>query len=106
MPKKNDMTGGTIYISSADGKVWQVFEGIKEASLECADAIDNFSQEYRNMLIGSHCEFTATAKLPKETMALLLGFKNYNCYSRFIRRRKRHAEQERRRRLKEGSFHA
>ena len=63
MPTRNDMTGGTIYISSADGKVWQAFEGIKEASLECADAIDNFSQEYRNMLIGSHCQFTATVKM-------------------------------------------
>lgn len=100
------MTGGTIYISLADGKVWQAFEGIKEASLECADAIDNFSQEYRNMLIGSYCEFTATVKMTNENKAVLLGFKNYNCYSRFIRRRKRHAEQERRRRLKEGSFHA
>lgn len=101
MPIRNDMTGGTIYISSADGKVWQAFEEIKEASLECADAIDNFSQEYRNMLIGSHCEFTATVKITKENMAVLLGFKNYNCYSRFIRRVKRRKEKERRRKLKE-----
>lgn len=101
MPPRNDMTGGTIYISSADGKVWQAFEGIKEASLECADAIDNFSQEYRNMLIGSHCEFTATMKMTNENKAVLLGFKNYNCYSRFIRRVKRRKEKERRRKLKE-----
>ena len=101
MTIRNDMTGGTIYISSADGKVWQAFEEIKEASLESADAIENFSQEYRNTLIGSHCEFTATMKITKENMAVLLGFKNYNCYSRFIRRIKRWEERERRRKLKE-----
>lgn len=105
MPTRNDMTGGTIYISSADGKVWKAFEGIKEAAITCSDAINEFSREYKDLLNGNF-EFTAHCKISNENKAVLLGFKNYNCYSRYIRRMKRKKEQERRRILKEGYFHA
>ena len=52
------------------------------------------------------CHIAYSGCMSLETQARILGFKNYNCYSRFIRRQKRRAEHERRRRLKEGSFHA
>ena len=93
----------TIYISSEDGEEWQVFEGIKETSLTYTDENDDVFIA-TPFLLEHHlfCDFDFSL----ETKAQILVFKNYNCYSRFIRRRKRHAEQERRRRLKEGSFHA
>ena len=99
MPTRNDMTGGTLYFSTSDGKAYQAFEGVKKVSLTCVESDDDIPFDFR---FPQTAEFTATVKLPKETMALLLGFKNYNCYSRYIRRRKRRAEQERRRRLKRG----
>lgn len=48
------------------------------------------------------CHIAYSGNMSLETQARLLGFKNYNCYSRFIRRQKRKKEQERRRRLKGG----
>ena len=47
------------------------------------------------------CHITYSGNMSLETQAKLLGFKNYNCYSRFIRRKKRWEEKERRRKLKE-----
>ena len=102
MPIRNDMTGGIIYISSADGKEWKAFEGIKEAAITCSDAINEFSKKYKDLLMGNCCEFTAAIKMSNENKAVLFGFKNYNCYSRFIRRQKRKREKERRIKLKEG----
>lgn len=96
MPTKNDMTGGTIYFSTADSPVKQAFNGLTEVTFTCD------GEDVETLFYPQTAEFTATVKLPKETQARILGFKNYNCYSRFIRRMKRHTEQERRRRLKGG----
>ena len=100
MPTRNDMTGGTIYFSTADSPVKQVFNGLTEVTFSCG------GEDVETLFYPLTVEFTATVKMTNENKAVLLGFKNYNCYSRFIRRMKRREEQERRRRLKEGSFHA
>lgn len=96
----NDMTGGTIYFSTSDGMAWKAFEGIKEASITCSDAISEFSHQDIIDSVAMPLEFMLQLKMSDETRARMLGFKNYNCYSRSIRRMKRRKEKERRRRLK------
>lgn len=95
MPTFGNEDYQTVYISTADGKVWQAFEGIKEALITGTNEIQDF--------IFDNLEFTGTLKINKETMAKLRGFKNYNCYCRYIRRKKRIMEQQRRRRLKQNA---
>lgn len=103
MPERNNyMEHATVYISSAGGKISQAFEGIKESAFTCSDQFQNWSKEYWDMVYGNF-EFTARARIDKDALAKIAGFKNYNCYSRSIRRMKRRKEQERRRRLKENS---
>ena len=100
MPERFGMGPGKIYITTADGTT--AFEGIKEAAFTCSDQFQNWSKEYWDAVWGNF-EFTARARIDKDSLAKIAGFKNYNCYSRSIRRMKRRKEQERRRRLKEDS---
>lgn len=100
MPERFGMGPGKIYITTADGTT--AFEGLKEAYM-VAETHNDYSLEYKDMLIGNHHEFTCAVRMTDEIKAHLLGFKNANCMYRAVRRRKRWQEQERRRRLKEGN---
>ena len=61
----------------------------------------NFTREELLTIIRG-ASFTIT---PEQRMRMI-GFDNMNCFNRYVRRMKRKKEQERRRRLKEGSDHA
>lgn len=99
MPERFGMGHGKLYITTADGTT--VFEGIKEACM-VEETHNDYSLEYKDMLIGNHHEFTCAVRMTDEGKAHLLGFRNANCMYRAVRRRKRFEEKERRRRLKEG----
>lgn len=49
------------------------------------------------------CSFSCKVTISEDAKAQLMGFKNANCMSRYIRRMKRKKEQERRWRLKGGN---
>lgn len=87
-----ELTGETTWTFSADGKETKVSPETEAWEYQFSDT--SFTVTLRN------------AKINREAFAYLLGMKNANCYSRAIRRMKRKKEQERRRRLKEGSNNA
>lgn len=49
------------------------------------------------------CSFNCKVTVSEDAKAKIMGFRNANCLSRYIRRMKRKKEQERRRRLKNGA---
>ena len=90
------MPGGKIYITSADGTS-VLFDQIKEAVLHESDPPDKDTFE---MNFADPGEIHFNIKLTDEFAASLLGFKNVNCYHRYIRRMKRWKEKYRRMYLK------
>lgn len=68
-----------------------------ETKYEFSEVFNTCSADY---------SFSFTAKICEEDKAIILGFKSVAAMDRFYRRIKRKKEQERRRRLKEGSNHA
>lgn len=100
MPERFGMGPGKLHITTADGTT--VFEGLRKA-LMVEETHNDYSLEYKDMLIGNHHEFTCAVRMTDEGKAHLLGFRNANCMYRAVRRRKRWEEKKRRRRLKEGN---
>lgn len=87
-----DLMGETTWAFSADGKEVKVSPETEAWEYQFSDT--SFTVTLRN------------TRVNREAFAYLLGMKNANCYSRAICRMKRKKEQERRRRLKEGSNNA